>query len=473
MIIEEIRLLAKTQPNHPALVCASASGQTTVYTYHQLIEASSAVANRLRSEGVHTGERCGMLAAQGAPFIIQALGILEAGLCFVPISEDYDGDALGDFATNSKLHYLVREDEDFVLRRFEQPGFVDGQEDREYFSMRPAYLRFTSGTTNQRKGVIIGHSSIMERLEGANQALKIGPEDRIMWMLPMAHHFVVSILLYLRYGATILLPSSYLAKPILSLANEWGATVFYASPYHYDMLAKDTSDQKLDTVRLAISTASGLSLQVSQNFYNRMGRPLSQALGVIEMGLPVINTVRPMEKPLSLGQVLPRYQIWLRADDGTEVIPDGTPEAVGEVCIRGPGTFDAYLNPWIPSREILSPDGFRTGDQGYFDADGDLFLLGRRHNRINMAGMKFFCEEVEAVIDSFPGVKESRVSGKPHPRVGEIPVAEIVAVDPDQPPLIADLNRYCQMHLAQHKVPMSFVIVESLPRTPTGKIRRW
>jgi long-chain acyl-CoA synthetase len=294
-----------------------------------------------------------------------------------------------------------------------------------------------------------------------------------MWMLPMAHHFVVSILLYLRYGATILLPSSYLAKPILSLANEWGATVFYASPYHYDMLAKDTSDQKLDTVRLAISTASGLSLQVSQNFYNRMGRPLSQALGVIEMGLPVINTVRPMEKPLSLGQVLPRYQIWLRADDGTEVIPDGTPEAVGEVCIRGPGTFDAYLNPWIPSREILSPDGFRTGDQGYFDADGDLFLLGRRHNRINMAGMKFFCEEVEAVIDSFPGVKESRVSGKPHPRVGEIPVAEIVAVDPDQPPLIADLNRYCQMHLAQHKVPMSFVIVESLPRTPTGKIRRW
>jgi long-chain acyl-CoA synthetase len=200
---------------------------------------------------------------------------------------------------------------------------------------------------------------------------------------------------------------------------------------------------------------------------------LSQALGVIEMGLPVINIDHALEKPQSLGRVQPDYEVWLRDDDGRPVRPDGTPEALGEVCIRGPGCFDAYLNPWTPSSKILDPDGFRTGDQGYFDAEGDLFLVGRRHNRINMAGMKFFCEEVEAVINQFPGVKESRVMGKVHPRVGEIPVAEVVAGDAAAPPEMKELLRHCQKHLAMHKVPVSFSMVAELPYTPTGKIRRW
>jgi acyl-CoA synthetase (AMP-forming)/AMP-acid ligase II len=90
-----------------------------------------------------------------------------------------------------------------------------------------------------------------------------------------------------------------------------------------------------------------------------------------------------------------------------------------------------------------------------------------------MAGMKFFCEEVEAVIDQFPGIKESRVMGKIHPRVGEIPIAEIVAENPASPPNIKELIRHCRQHLALHKVPISFSMVSEIPHTPTGKIRRW
>jgi long-chain acyl-CoA synthetase len=473
MIMEEIRAQALQRPGQPALVAALAGGSEQVVSYSELVQEVEKVAAALRAEGVREGERCGMLASQGAAFIIQALGILEAGLCFVPISEDYDGEALSGFAQNCRLHYLIREDENFTLKRFENPGFVDGNEDRDYLALKPAYLRFTSGTTNQRKGVLIGHDSILARLAAANRGLKIGPEDRIMWMLPMAHHFVVSILLYLRYGAVILLPSSYLARSILELANSWKATIFYASPYQYNMLAKDQSEMRLPNVRLAISTASGLNVQVAKAFHERMAIALSQALGVIEMGLPVINIDHAFEKPQSLGRVLPDYEVWLRDDEGAPVRPDGTPDALGEVCIRGPGSFDAYLNPWTPSRKILEPDGFRTGDQGYFDAEGDLFLVGRRHNRINMAGMKFFCEEVEAVINQFPGVKESRVMGRPHPRVGEVPVAEIVPEDPAAAPEIKEIGRHCQKHLAVHKVPVSFSIVSELPYTPTGKIRRW
>ena len=83
---------------------------------------------------------------------------------------------------------------------------------------------------------------------------------------------------------------------------------------------------------------------------------------------------------------------------------------------------------------MLEPDGFRTGDQGYFDADGDLFLVGRRANRINMAGMKFFSEEVEAVLDAHPLVRRSRVFAREHAHLGEIPIAELEPADAAQPP---------------------------------------
>jgi long-chain acyl-CoA synthetase len=473
-IIDEIRSRARQQPDHPALIADRSDAPTQlVVSYAELVERMDRFADRLRGAGCRPCERTGLLASQGIGFVEAGLGILAADLCFVPISDDYDGAALNGFAKRSQLHVLLRERDGFQVQRFSPVGQVDGQGDEAFRGLHPAYIRFTSGTTNERKGVIIGHQAILDRLANANQALQIGPADRIMWMLPMAHHFVVSILLYLRYGATILFPRNYLSRPVLELANSHGASVFYASPYHYDLLAKDVSELGLPRVRLAVSTASGLNLDIAERFYERMHIPLSQALGVIEIGLPVINLQRAREKPLSLGQVLPAYQVWLRGDDGAPVTGTDPDTAHGEVCIRGSGSFDAYMDPWVPAAEIMQPDGFRTGDQGYFDADGDLFLMGRRHNRINMAGMKFFSEEVEAVLNTHPGVKESRVYGQPHAHLGEIPMAQVVAADPENPPGHGELAAYCKQRLAVHKVPFKFELVPVLEYTSTGKIKRW
>jgi long-chain acyl-CoA synthetase len=462
------------QPDHPALIVDRVNAQTQlVVSYAELVERMDRFADRLRAAGCRPDERTGLLASQGIGFVEAGLGIMAAGLCFVPISDDYDGAALEGFAKRSQLHNLLRESNDFQVQRFANPQDVDGQGDTAFRALQPAYIRFTSGTTNERKGVIIGHQGILDRLANANQALQIGPADRIMWMLPMAHHFVVSILLYLRYGATILFPRNYLSRPVLELANSHGATVFYASPYHYDLLAKDVSELGLPQVRLAVSTASGLNPDIAERFYQRMQIPLSQALGVIEIGLPVINLKHAREKPLSLGQVLPAYQVWLRGDHGEPVTGTDPDTAHGEVCIRGTGTFAAYMDPWVPASEVMHPDGFCTGDQGYFDRDGDLFLMGRRHNRINMAGMKFFSEEVETVLNTHPGVKESRVYGQPHAHLGEIPMAEVVAVDPANPPSNGELTAYCKQRLAVHKVPFKFALVSALEYTSTGKIKRW
>jgi long-chain acyl-CoA synthetase len=470
-VLDAIRRHARARPDHPALI-ADRGGESERISYAALARRFEAVAARLCDGGVRPGQRCGLVARQGAGFVEAALAILDAGACLVPIPDDETGAARTRFAERARLEHLLSLEDGFDLRPGPGPADVDGAGGAAFRALRPAYLRFTSGTTSDRKGVILSHARILERLDAANRALAIGPGDRVLWLLPMAHHFVVSILLYLRAGATVLLPSGSLARPVLELAARERATVAYASPFHYQLLAKDASGIALDALRLAVSTAEGLRAEVAEGFRARFGRPLCQALGIIEVGLPVVNLAEADTKPTALGRPLPDYDVWLRDDDGKRIDASGSPERTGEVCIRGPGLFDAYLEPWTPAETLLDPDGFRTGDQGWFDADGTLHLAGRRHNRINMAGMKFFCEEVEAVIARHAGVRECRVRAREHAHLGEIPVAEVVPSDPERPPPQRELMELCRAELPAYKVPRRFEFVRALERTATGKLAR-
>jgi long-chain acyl-CoA synthetase len=465
-VLDAIREHARAHPEHPAL-CADRGGESELISYAELVARFESGAQQLRATGLARGERCGLVARQGAGFIEHALAILAAGGCLVPIPDDAAGSARERFADAASLHWLISEDEGGACQRWR--GALP--EEAAFRALDPAYLRFTSGTTSERKGVVLSHARIAERLTAANQALAIGPDDRILWLLPMAHHFVVSILLYLRYGATILLPASPLARPVLEFAARERATLSYASPFHCSLLAKDTSGIALD-LRLAISTAEGLRADIAAGFRARFGRALAQALGIIEVGLPVLNAAEAETKPTALGRPLPAYDVWLRDDQGNPMLGAGSPERTGEICIRGPGLFDAYLSPWTPSAPLLARDGFRTGDQGYFDADGTLFLAGRRHNRINMAGMKFFSEEVEEVLARLPGVRECRVFAREHAQLGEIPVAEIVPEDPERAPSRGALVAACRAALPSYKIPREFRIVAALARTATGKVQR-
>lgn len=469
-VIDRIREQASQACGQPALFVDDGRGGTGVVSAGELVGIFEAHAKRLCAEGVRAGDRCGLVARQGRGFIELALGILASGACLVPIPEDHRGAVLEAFLARARLRHIVEEEEGgFALRRSRAP---DAAEDEAFRALRPAYLRFTSGTTSRRKGVILGHDAILARLAAANRGLRIGPGDRVLWLLPMAHHFVVSILLYLRYGASILLPASPLTRPVLELGSRAGATVCYASPHHLRLLASDVSSLGLPNLRLAISTADGLRAAVADSFRERFGIPVSQALGIIEVGLPVANLAAAAAKPEALGRPLPDYQVWLRGEDGLPLAGPTSPERSGEICIRGPGMLDAYLDPWLTAREILEPDGFRTGDQGWFDADGELFLVGRRVNRISMAGMKFFAEEVEQVLDAHPALRASRVFAREHAHLGEIPVAEVIPEDPARPLDARALTAFCRERLPGYKIPREFRVVEQISRTSSGKLCR-
>ena len=471
-VIDRIREQASRAPEQPALLVDDGQGGIRIVSAGDLVGIFEVHAKRLRAEGVRPGDRCGLVARQGRGFIELALGILASGACLAPIPEDHRGAVFDAFLERAKLHHVVKEEDSGFGLRTRERAVADVPEEAAFRALRPAYLRFTSGTTSRRKGVILGHDAILARLAAANRGLRMGPGDRVLWLLPMAHHFVVSILLYLRYGAAILLPASSLARPILELASRGAATVCYASPNHVRLLASDVSSLGLPNLRLVISTADGLRAGVARLFEQRFGIPVSQALGIIEVGLPVANLAAAAAKPEALGQPLPDFQVWLRGDDGRPLVGPTSPSLSGEICIRGPGMLDAYLDPWLTAREILEPDGFRTGDQGWFDADGNLYLVGRRANRISMAGMKFFAEEVEEVLDAHPALRASRVFAREHAHLGEIPVAEVVPADPALPPDPRALTAFCRERLPAYKIPREFRVVAEIARTSSGKLRR-
>jgi acyl-CoA synthetase (AMP-forming)/AMP-acid ligase II len=325
-----------------------------------------------------------------------------------------------------------------------------------------AFIRFTSGTTSTRKGVVLCHETIRDRILAANKALQITTADRVMWCLPMSHHFLVTIVLYLSQGATIILARHVLARSFLEAINRWRGTVLYAAPFHYAMLARDNSNLSIPSVRLAVSTTCALPEDVARDFQKRFKQTLVQGLGIIELGLVTLNTSDHGARWNSVGRPLPDFQVRI-------ISPDD--EGCGEVAVRGPGLLDAYASPWMPRNEILRDGCFITGDIGRFDKDGFLFLSGRKTAVINVAGRKVFPEEIEAVLNRHPAVRESRAYGRLHSHLGEIIEAELVLTQPETN--LDTVRDFCRSHLASYKIPSSLHVVNSLPRTAvTGKIRR-
>lgn len=387
------------------------------------------------------------------------------GAVVVPIPIECTEEEISDIAESLQLDAMIGAKPRDGSTQIEAASFLTSfrpTPPADNHGLNIAFIRFTSGTTSARKGVVLCHETIRDRIAIANQGLAISAHDTVIWCLPMAHHFLVTIVLYIAQGATVVLARHVLAEPFLHAINQWQGTVLYASPFHYAMLARDKSDTTMNSVRLAVSTTCSLTQDVAEQFMKRFQRPLAQALGVIELGIVTLNTGGPSHRWDSVGQPLNGVEVRVLSPDE---------EGRGEIAVRGPGALDAYASPWM-SREQIAPDGwFRTGDIGRIDADGYLFLLSRKTAVINLAGRKVFPEEIETVLNRHPAVRDSRAYGRPHPHLGEIIEADLV-LDADAAALDS-IRAHCRAHLASCKIPTHLNVVTELPRTAvTGKIRR-
>jgi long-chain acyl-CoA synthetase len=283
-----------------------------------------------------------------------------------------------------------------------------------------------------------------------------------MWNLSMAHHVLITIVLYLSRGTTIVLVQHATPRSFLSELNHWQATVLYSSPRFFGLLARDASGIQVPSVRLAISTTSSLNESVAADFHQRFNLPLIQALGVIELGLVAINLEAPLEQWNSVGKAAGNFRVRVASPDSN---------GVGELAVSGPGILDAYVAPWIARNQILRDGWFHTGDVAKMSENGFIYLLSRTTNVINRAGQKVFPEEVESIINRHPDVRESRVFGRRDSRLGEVVEADLVLEN--QESNLAAIREYCRAQLAAHKVPVQMRVVNELPRTAvTGKIQR-
>jgi long-chain acyl-CoA synthetase len=469
---EIFRQTTQRQPSHAAILGPRGGASLS---YGELNAAIESAATRLRAAGVRPGDCVGLHHPSNAQYIIITYAVWRLGGCVVPVPPELAEQEKAEVCRCLALDHVITGNSpaDFLdAFRCGQPHDLQGatlvpvQSPRQhppgFRDVNAAFIRFTSGTTGKSKGVVLSHVTIAERIAGANAALELGPADRVLWVLSMSYHFTVSIVAYLTYGATIVLPANHFAAAIVSAIAEHQATLLYASPLHYALLADYPEAAPLPSLRLAVSTTSSLDERVATEFARRCGRPISQALGIIECGLPCIHTDATGERWASIGRVRPPYEL--------ELADCGLGDDLREVRLRGPGFLDAYYEPW-QTRDQIAPGGwFSTGDVGRVDGDGYLFLGGRTKDVISVMGMKFFPHEVERVLAAHPHVRAASVYATRDPRWGERAAARVVPAANAPADLEQQLRQYCRERLATYKVPEPIELVAELPKTASGKI---
>jgi len=452
--------------------------------YHEFFTKITQAADELKKNSLKKGDRVGFLCEDSIDYIIVCLAVLSLSAVIVPVPGSCSQAEIDDLVCRIDLNFFIFDKSEYSTEscgnesRIIFDGIAGTKKFRiyqrkannnlpiEYYNLNPAFIRFTSGTTGDSKGVLLSHETIVQRTDAANQALNVTSDDIIIWMLSMSFHFVVTILLFLRQGATIIICSGSFPDSLRQGLEKNRGTFIYASPFHYRMMIKSDlfPPATFSCFRLAVSTAMRLSVSTADNFYKKFGLELSQAYGLIEVGLPFINNSQNSATRESTGKILPDYMV---------KIVNPNQEGIGEISIKGKGIFDAYFSPWR-SRSQVAPDGwFETGDLGRLDNDGFLFLVGRKKNIINFTGMKIFPYEVESVINQYPGVKESLVYGNPHNIYGELPCAGIVLNNGHTENFdLSELRKFCYQRLASYKVPKEFMLVKKLDKTASGKLKR-
>jgi acyl-CoA synthetase (AMP-forming)/AMP-acid ligase II len=473
-VFETLAASARQHSQRTAII--DAHGALDYATFWREVEA---LRGQLKNLGVLEGQGIGVRARNGRAFVIGALAALGCGAVIMPIHHQMKLDELNDMLATAPLCAMLDENIGAPYPgktvALENPGANGLRFTRLENSQPPlapqipnaAFVRFTSGTTGAAKGVALTHRDILERTRAANAGLKLTSEDRILWVLPMAYHFYVSIILYLEIGSTVIVSADFLASSLLDTATKHAATFLYITPMHVRMMNGDTSGRALPpSLKRVMSVSAKLHPQAALDFLAKYKVPVAQGYGIIEVGLPIQNNDEAAEHPEAIGRPVDGFEAKI-VDDKLHTLPDGQ---TGQLAVRGPGMFSGYLNPPRLRAEILHDGWFLTGDLAHRDSGGRIVIDGRTSSVIHVAGHKVFPEEVASVLDHHPAVLRSRVSAKSHPQMGEAIHGE-VQLRPGQSGTGEELIAFCRKKLSAQKIPATLEIVSEIKTTSSGKVR--
>lgn len=333
-----------------------------------------------------------------------------------------------------------------------------------------ALLIYTSGTTGTPKGVKLDHANLDAMTVMGSDALKVGPSDRCLLILPLFHvnGIVVSVLTPLLVGASVVIAGRFDPATFFDVVEAERPTFFSAVPTIYSLLAALPEDVRPDTssIRFAVCGAAPASAELLSRFEARYGFPLLEGYGLSEA--TCASTINPIDGPRKAGTVglpFPGQELRIVGPGGREV-PRGE---TGEVFLRGANVMRGYLRRPFDTAAVIVDGWLRTGDIGYLDEDGYLTLVGRSKDMIIRGGENIYPKEIEDVLLSDPAVLEAAVIGLPDEKWGEVVVAFVQArpgatVDRDA------LDQLCSERLSGYKRPIALHILDALPKNAVGKL---
>ncbi len=336
-----------------------------------------------------------------------------------------------------------------------------------------AILLYTSGTSGRPRAAMLSHRALIANIDQASQT-KPPPvlrDDVVLGVLPLFHVYGLNAVLgqVLLQGATLVLGRRFDADETLRLvAAEQVTVVPVAPPVIAAWVKRDDVSEKLVSVRTLLSGAAPLAEDLVREFESRTGIPVEQGYGLTEASPIVTSTIgSPVHKPGSAGRALPGVELRVVDPAGGDAAPDDS----GEVLVRGDNVFSGY---WPDGSDAPGEDGWlSTGDIGFLDSDGDLYMVDRAKEIVIVSGFNVYPSEVEDVVYEVEGVRECAVIGVADNATGEAVHAYVVPAEG----VIADslpeaVLAHCQARLARFKVPVTVEVVRELPHSATGKVAK-
>jgi len=480
MLLEMLLEAARRRPGAEAV-----RDPTRTLTFRQLKTLAVALRGVVLRE---TQRDCvGIMLPATAAFNGAFFGALWAGKIAVPLNFLLSGDELGAIIADADLELVL------TTRHFEK--LAAGLPARKVYledlplkrlvltaifrkTPRPpesdpddlAVLLYTSGTTGVCKGVELTGRSLKSNCDAIIEAAELRETDRFLGVLPPFHVFGLT--------GNVLVPTAGCFPaamiPRFSPAAVWRAieefrpTVLMAVPSMYAALLRSSGPRPdaLKGFHLLISGGEPLPGAVADGFRERFGVELLEGYGLTETS-PVISMSTPRyHRQGSVGKPLRNVEVRIVDPDGGAAPPGKG----GEIVVRGPGVMRGYHHRPEETAAVLDADGwFRTGDIGTLDAEGHVHITGRLKEMLIVGGENVFPREIETVLAQHAQVAEVAVIGVPDASRGEIPIA-FVTVAAGGSVSEMDLRRFAREKLGGHKVPREILIVDELPRGPTGKV---
>ncbi len=481
MLLEPLLAHAAQTPDDIAVI-----DDTGTYTYQQVAGAAAGLGRYLSTKT--SAANVGLLLPASAGFVASFYGTLLAGKSVVPINF-----LLGERETN---HVITDSEIDTIITIPLLAGKIKNERinviDITQLPKPPAFMMkmllsqarppektaddtavvmYTSGTSGLPKGVVLTYGNLQSDVDAAIEHARLEHRHRFLGVIPLFHAFGMTAMMIapLQLGATVIYLARFSAVGTLNAIREHGVSLLFAVPSMLAAIAhlKNAGPEDFKSIYAMISGGEPLPAALRERFLERFGLTIYEGYGLTETS-PVISLNTPQSyRTGSVGKPLPRVDVRITDENGNTV----SQEQSGEVWLRGPMVMKGYYHLPKESEEALTADHFfKTGDLGKIDADGFLYITGRKKELIIVAGEKASPREIEEVLVRHPAVLEAAVVGKKDPGRGEIVVAFVIPRE-GQEIKTDQLRDFCrEQGLPQWKIPREITVEIDLPRSPTGKV---